>query len=268
MKDSKRKDLVEAEAHKLCADLNRLSTKRLKIVMRNKYPNQTWNKYHDGVNKGVSDYFHELVSEGKFVSIADNGTYQTYADVTIAIPSRKGDTYIHDNEPELITSPVSLLNNLVGAIKRKVAKKATKKADTDYGISVASLAAQALANLSTSGFTKKAAPKKAKVLVKKSLTNMQKLTKNATKVEIINRSQAYDMLSTAGGKFGSALFLDKKNDERVMNFQVVSTGKSHLGYITVTDTNLKKKNPDDCIRQINLQTLQLLKLNKRVMKVK
>ena len=119
MKNNKRQALVEQVANAMCANENRISTKRLKIEMRNQYPSQTWNKYNDGKNSGVSEYFHQLVREGKFVSIADNGTYQTYACTALPIVSKKGDSYIHDME-EAPKGTINTMAKLVRAIKSSI----------------------------------------------------------------------------------------------------------------------------------------------------
>jgi hypothetical protein len=72
------KNAVETVANQLASKLGRITTLELKNELMNVFPAIVWNQYTTGVVSGVSDLFHELVREGKFYSIADNGTYQTY----------------------------------------------------------------------------------------------------------------------------------------------------------------------------------------------
>lgn len=119
MKKGTRKQLVYQVADAICAKTNKLSTKQLKLELRNQYPDETWNKYDNG--QGVSELFHELVKEGKFVSVYDNGTYQTYASPKYKISNRKGAGFIADME-EAITN----LSQPTGVIVIKSVKKTTK----------------------------------------------------------------------------------------------------------------------------------------------
>ncbi len=72
------KDAVETVANQLMVRDGNITTLFLKNELRVQYPNVRWYQYTTGQTPGVSDLFHELVGEGKFKSIANNGTYQTY----------------------------------------------------------------------------------------------------------------------------------------------------------------------------------------------
>lgn len=130
MKKSTKKQLVFSVAEGICSKNNKLSTKQLKLELRNQFPDENWNKYDNG--QGVSELFHELVREGKFVSVYDNGTYQTYASVNYPVTNRKGAEFIPDIEEGItnlgknipVFRPIKNTFNMVKAIvKANVPKK-------------------------------------------------------------------------------------------------------------------------------------------------
>lgn len=87
-------------------------------------------------------------------------------------------------------------------------------------------------------------------------------TKNPNhNVRTISRLKAHDLMSNNGGRFFTATFTKKDGTERVMSCTYLKdqTG-SVLGYIKVKDTNLCKKTPGSCIRNVNLQTLTKLSI--------
>ena len=223
MTKSTKKQLVLQVANAMCNVNNKLSTKELKIELRNQYPDEQWNKYDNGA--GVSDLFHELVREGKFVSVGDNGTYQTYASVLFPIKDRKGAPYISDLEENAISASVGLANALN--------KIAVKKTGT----------------------------------VKASPTTVATVTKN--KANVINRTKALELMSNNKGRFFTAIFTDKKNQDRTINCRYLKDQSvSKLGYVKVTDEALRKVNPNDCIRNVNLQTLKSLSIGGTQYKIK
>lgn len=93
-------------------------------------------------------------------------------------------------------------------------------------------------------------------------TKATKTTKSTThNVRTISRLKAHDLMSNNGGRFFTATFTKKDGTERVMSCTYLKdqTG-SVLGYIKVKDTNLCKKTPGNCVRNVNLQTLSKLSI--------
>lgn len=86
---AERKAAVLKVAQDLCVPNNTVTTLELKLELRNRWPNIEWNKYYSGSIPGVSDLFHELVQEGRFKSVDDNGTFQTYADTSRPTPTKE-----------------------------------------------------------------------------------------------------------------------------------------------------------------------------------
>ena len=76
------KDAVLQVAQALCVANNTVSTLEIKDKCRVDFPAVNWNQYDTKGVPGVSNLFWELRDEGKFVVVADNGTYRTYADAT------------------------------------------------------------------------------------------------------------------------------------------------------------------------------------------
>lgn len=299
MKDNKRKKLVDAVATSMCRQENRLSTKRLKIEMRNQYPNETWNKYHDGKNKGVSDYFHELVQEGKYVSIADNGTYQTYACKAYPIISKKGDSYIADQEESIL--PTSAMQKLVKAISRarlstasqifaqtyagvkpppqpaptKKTAQATKPMATNVTVSVKSANAKTQPRLANGKFASRSLP----VAAAKAKANPTKANVTAAfaamgnkthNVKSVSKLTALKMIQDYKGKMKIATFVKQDGSERKMRFDLLDLNPTPLGYLRVIDLHVAAtKDPkDDGMRNINMQTLKSIKLGRKFCNVK
>lgn len=249
MNDKKRKALVEQVAMGLCKTENRLSTRKLKLEMRNQYPTQMWNQYHDGKHNGVTEYFHQLVSEGKFVSIANNGTYQTYAASTLPIVSRKGDTFIPDAEVETLPAPKKgTLGKLVKALGKSKPSNA-----------------KAVTKLVTKKVTKPVA---------------KKVANPNHNVKSISKSAAAALITQVTGRFGTVEFVKKDNTLRKMNFRYCKDqDASVLGYVKVidialyntskkallakglTDAKAKVQAEKGSVRNINLQTLKSVSVN-------
>jgi len=69
--------------------------------------------------------------------------------------------------------------------------------------------------------------------------------------------------------FFTAVFVKKDGTERKINCQYMADqDMSNLGYVKVTDMVKKKSTPQDCIRNINLQTLKSLCIGKILYKIK
>lgn len=88
-------------------------------------------------------------------------------------------------------------------------------------------------------------------------------------VKTISRLKAHDLMSNNGGRFFTATFTKKDGTERIMSCTYLKdqTG-SVLGYIKVKDTNLCKKTPGNCIRNVNLQTLTKLSIGGKTYNVR
>ncbi len=246
MKKENKKALVLRVATDMCTKRNKLSTKELKIELRNRYPDTTWNKYDNG--KGVSDLFHELVREGKFVSVADNGTYQTYAAVGLPIKDRKGAPYIADTEEVGMNMGGTMVNvstvNTTGLTKglRKATKKANRVAKP---IAVKKTTKSLVVKKASAKTVKVVAPKVQKVTV----TGAPKITKTAAK----------NLMQNSKGQFMTAVFIKKDGSTRKMNCQYLKDQSGSTGsYLKVRDAVKMKSDPTNCIRNVNLDTLMTL----------
>lgn len=78
---------------------------------------------------------------------------------------------------------------------------------------------------------------------------------------LISRAKALDLMQSAKGQFFTAVFTKKDGTERVMNCQYLKDQEEpKIGYVKVKDAILRKASPQDCIRNINLQTMKSLKI--------
>jgi hypothetical protein len=86
---------------------------------------------------------------------------------------------------------------------------------------------------------------------------IKKQKPNVMSTSRISRSKALEMIQESKGKFFTVKFISKKG-EREMNCQFnAKTQQGKLGYLTVTDVVLREH------RNINLQTLKELRINKK-----
>lgn len=77
----------------------------------------------------------------------------------------------------------------------------------------------------------------------------------------ISRTKALELMQNSKGRFFTATFIDKNNEVRVMNCQYLKDQEqSPLGYVKVREAALMRTNPNQCIRSVNLNTLQSLKM--------
>lgn len=95
-------------------------------------------------------------------------------------------------------------------------------------------------------------------------TPIVKTTK--TKLPSITRNKALNLMQNNKGHFFTALFVKKDGTDRKINCQYQSV--TAAGYIQVTDMALRKKDPNNCIRNINLKTLKEIKIAGTFYKVK
>jgi hypothetical protein len=101
---------------------------------------------------------------------------------------------------------------------------------------------------------------------KKHVNTGQPLKKIKTKP--ISKSKAHDLMLNNKGHFYTAEFITKAGNLRVMNCQTLKVQTSKLGYVQVKEASKMRTDPTKAIRNINLQTLQYLKIGGVAYKVK
>lgn len=89
-----------------------------------------------------------------------------------------------------------------------------------------------------------------------------KTGKNLKKIKAtpISRTKAFDLMMGNKGYFFTAEFVKKDGETRVINCQCLKDQDPKLGYIKVKEASLMRTDPENCIRQINIQTLVSLKI--------
>lgn len=76
-------------------------------------------------------------------------------------------------------------------------------------------------------------------------------------------------MQSAKGQFFTAVFTKKDGTERVMNCQYLKDQEEpKIGYVKVKDAILRKTSPQDCTRNVNLQTLKSIKMKGKFYKVR
>lgn len=91
------------------------------------------------------------------------------------------------------------------------------------------------------------------------ITKSTKMTKPTGKT--ISRKVALDLIQNNRGHFFTAVFTKKDGTDRVMNAQYLKDQKDmSLGYVKVREASKLKTTPNDCTRNLNLQTLKQLKI--------
>lgn len=200
------KEAVESVANQLANSIGRITTLELKMELRNQYPAIMWYQYQHGQVMGVSNLFHELVREGKFKSVADNGTYQTY------MPSSTINVARNNTTTNNLVTTIKKAN----PVKKAASKKTTTVAPTVKGIKIA-------------------------------------------------RSKALDLMKNNKGHFFTVTFIKQDSTTRTLNGQYVKDQTlSPLGYVLVKEASKLKTGEKNPIRNVNLQTLQSLKIKGQV----
>jgi hypothetical protein len=234
MTKKERKQAVLAVATQLCAIDNRVTTKEIKLNLHKIFPTEFWTTYSTNGVDGVSDLFHELVNEGTFVSVANNGTFQTYAHSQLPIRSRQ-------------SMPVIQGENAPARLKVISAKQTA-------GI------VNALQTASASAPVAKATPKKA---AKPALPKIPKGTK------AISKKKALDLIQNNKGRFFTATFVKKTDGSvRVMNAQYLPGQTISGDTVKVKDAALCRSNPGNCIRSFDLSTVHQIKIGGNLYKIK
>lgn len=79
----------------------------------------------------------------------------------------------------------------------------------------------------------------------------------------ISKTEALALMQNSKGRVFTATFTKKDGKVRILNGQYLKDqAESKLGYIKITEFGRKVK-PEGRIKQVNLQTLTRLKINKR-----
>lgn len=85
--------------------------------------------------------------------------------------------------------------------------------------------------------------------------------KSKTLSNKISRQKALDMIKDNKGHFFTAVFVKKDGTDRKINAQYLKDQQDmSLGYIKVREASKLKSTPNDCTRNVNLQTLKSLKI--------
>lgn len=89
------------------------------------------------------------------------------------------------------------------------------------------------------------------------------------KAKRISRTNALDLMLNSKGRFFTAEFITKEGNCRVMNCQLIKDQKqTKLGYVKVREASLMRSaNPEKAIRNVNIQTLEGLKIGGTLYKV-
>lgn len=95
----------------------------------------------------------------------------------------------------------------------------------------------------------------------KNTYNTKDLVKIKNSKMTISRTKALKLIEESRGHFFTVVFTTKNGTERQMNAQYLKDQKSTLGYIKVRETGKLKTSPDNCIRNVNIQTLKKLSID-------
>ena len=254
------KEAVINAANKLLRANNTVSTLELKLALRKSQPLFYWNQ------KLVSDTMNELYKENKFTFV-DNGTFRVYSKPTKA-NIKVTRAYVPSNTMNGIANKVTVNKNgttIHGNLT--VTGGITAYTNTSNKRGLVKGSATALAAGAKAAATR--AANKGLTTVKKTSSNSTKVVSKTTSRKTISRSKALDLIKGNKGKIFGAIFIKKDGTSRTINAQYLKDQKDmSLGYIKVIDTNLRRKNPTDCTRNLNLQTMTQLNIGGEHYKIK
>lgn len=254
MRDQKKAVLKTAQA--LCHPNNTVTTLEVKNQLIKDYPQFHW-RQNVGDNS-VSALMDKLATEGKF-NYTDNGTYRTYSDPSYVFPStttttaatpvtKVKRTYTRKNKGIPVVTVTVKRRGPIKGVKRGPYKARTSKVIGGNGVT--------------------ANPTVKKTAVKK--VAVKRATKNPNhNVKKVSRTKALDLIQNFKGKCAFATFIKKDGTKRTMRFELIAGKEAPdaLGYLHVNDVHLVKKNDPNPLRQINMQTLEALKLSGKKVKV-
>lgn len=230
------KAAVEKAAKELLVANNTVTTLELKLKLIKDEPLINWKQTM------VSDIMKEFYNENKFTFV-DNGTFRVYSAPGKITPVKITSVYV---------------NTVTGNTSYTISngKRGLTKGSPTALAAGAKAAATRAAN-------------KAKTNITPSVTITKSTQTSKTTGKTISRKIALDLMKGNKGKIFSAVFTKKDGSDRVINAQYLKDQKDmSLGYVKVIDNNLRKKNPNDCTRNLNLQTLKQLKIAGATYKVK
>ena len=234
--NQERQNAVLTVASELAGSNNNcVTTLELKLALEAKYPDVQWDQYDNGGVAGVSPLFHNLVRQGLFKSVANNGTFQIYADTSLPMPSRSAIDAVPLLVPQTVFQTVYVNKN----------PKATNGAKL----------LTALANNSV------AKPKTVKQApVAPTVNPKAPKSKAITKGTAITRTKALEKMKNNKGHFFTVEFIKEDGSLRKLNGQYIKDQtQSPLGYVLVKEAS-KLKAGVNPIRNVNLQTLKSLKI--------
>jgi hypothetical protein len=106
--------------------------------------------------------------------------------------------------------------------------------------------------------------------VKSAVTSiMKKVIQRVGNPSRITRKTAKLLIENSKGQFFTATFVKKDQQERTMNAQCIKGQKVNIdGLIKVTDVVKKRSTPNDCIRNLNINTLKRLKIGQKIYSIK
>lgn len=94
------------------------------------------------------------------------------------------------------------------------------------------------------------------------------IVKKGRVIRSISRVKALELIQGSKGRFFTVRFIKKNGSLRIMNAQYAGdTNLAKLGYVLVKDTNLCRKSPGNCTRNINLQTLKSLVIDGKAYRI-
>ena len=77
----------------------------------------------------------------------------------------------------------------------------------------------------------------------------------------ISKTKALELIGSTNSKFFTMIFVKKDGTERTINCRFKGKPQiSPLGYLSVIDVAKQRKDPNDCRRQVNLQTLKKMRI--------
>ena len=84
----------------------------------------------------------------------------------------------------------------------------------------------------------------------------------------ISRTKALDIIQKSNGKFFTVTFIKKDGSRRVLNGQYTpDMGVSPLGYVLVKDISAVRKKEVKSVKNVNLQTIESIKLDNVLSKI-
>lgn len=217
---------------------NTVTTLEIKKALHND-SGTNWMYWDQTIVHGIMD---EALQQGKYKVVQDNGTYRTYASVTL--PStlqkrgrgrpRKSTTIKVGGAISATNFPGNVVTNVVTVKRGRGRPRKNASAPTVTPIPAAAAPAKA----AKAGY------------------------------KYISRTKALQLMENNHGHFFTATFTKKDGSERTMNCQYLKDqSASKLGYIKVKEPAALKRG-ETAIKQVNLQTLKAVSIAKVSYKIR